>query len=302
MCIISWLAFDRIFGRHVHHENGEISSSTQRLMGPDFSGYLRDREKHRAVLQAMPFEKIQMAADDGVQLCAHYYQNPEGSKRTAILVHGHNSNGFEGYATVGLDYVREHFNILLPDNRACGESGGRWCTFGIQERYDIRKWIQYIQNRNPEDDIVLHGCSLGAAAVCMCADMDLPHNVKAIVSDCAFSNIKEQLKYMIRVTAHIPDWLILPGVLHHFRSQTGLFADACSPLESVSHAKVPMLFIHGKEDRYVLPDNAEKLYDACASEKQLVMIEGAGHAASRYKGKEKYDQPLFAFLNRYIRG
>lgn len=299
MCIVSYAVMKKIFGRHVHQEGEEVSSSLEKLMGPDFSGYLKDREEHRKVLTAMPFEKIQILSEDGISLAAHYYRNPDGNGRTAVMIHGHSSNGFEGYAATGLAYIRHGYSILLPDSRACGESGGKWCTFGILERYDIMKWIQYLNGRIPEDQIVLHGCSLGGASVCLCAGLDLPENVKAIVSDCAFADIHEQLKYMVQVTAHIPSWMILPEVLQWFHHETGLSVNACSPLEAVRRAEVPMMFIHGAEDHYVLPENAGRLYDACGSEKKLLMIEGAGHAAARYKGKEKYDQPLFQFLDQH---
>lgn len=302
MCMISHAVAVKIFGRHVHSDHGEISSSLDRLMGPDFSGYLKHRDAHRKILESLKFEHLSIQAEDGIKLAGYYYANPLSSKRTAVLVHGHSSNGFEGYAAVGLKYIDHGYNILLVDNRACGNSEGKWCTFGILERSDTLKWVEYLVQRDPDCSIVLHGTSLGGACVCMMMDLNLPSQVKAAVSDCAFSNIRKQLEYMIRVTAHIPPGLILPEVLAWFHHWTDLSVDSCSPLESVRQSRIPMMFIHGTLDHYVPMENAKVLYEACPARKQLLLIEGAGHAASHYIGKETYELELFQFLNQTLKG
>ena len=33
-------------------------------------------------------------------------------------------------------------------------------------------------------------------------------------------------------------------------------ASDASPITSMSHIKLPIMFVHGKDDRYVLPDNS----------------------------------------------
>jgi fermentation-respiration switch protein FrsA (DUF1100 family) len=301
MCIVSYLVMKQIFGRHSHKEGEHMSDSFMELMGPDFKGYLKDRNEHIKIAQRIDFQKVTVRSDDGFVLYGYSYRNPALSSRTAILIHGHHSNAFEGSSSMALSYIRHGYSVLMPDSRACGNSEGKLGTFGVQERYDVLKWAKYITQHYPAEAIVLQGCSLGAATVCMCADLNLPNNVKAIVSDCAFANIHEQLKFAVRATAHIPDWLILPQALHWFHHLTGQSVDSCSPVSSVSHAKVPMLFIHGSEDHYVLPDNAKKLYDACSMPKELLMIPHAGHASSRYTDKQVYERHLFLFLDQYMK-
>ncbi len=301
MCLISYLVTKKIFGRGYHREGEKISSSTQELMGPNFLGYLNDREAHRKIIKALPFKRFEIKSNDGLNLVAHYYVQPQGSKKTAILVHGHHSNGFEGYAATGLAYIRQGYNILLPDNRSCGESEGQWCTFGLKESKDILAWLNYLIKETPENSFVLHGCSLGGATVCMCSNLNLPKQVKAIVSDCAYSNIASQIAYTIKVTAHLPGGIFMPGVSFWFKHLTGISLDSDSPLKAVKQAKVPMFFIHGGSDRYVLPENSKLLYKECPTEKELVIIPGAGHAAARYVGQDKYERPLFKFLDRYTK-
>ena len=54
-------------------------------------------------------------------------------------------------------------------------------------------------------------------------------------------------------------------------------ASDASPITSMSHIKLPVMFVHGKDDRYVLPDNSLRLYEVCKSEiKELLMVEKRG--------------------------
>lgn len=49
------------------------------------------------------------------------------------------------------------------------------------DQYDIRYWIDYIVEKAPEAEIVLHGVSMGAATLMMLSGQeDIPDNVKVI--------------------------------------------------------------------------------------------------------------------------
>ena len=72
------------------------------------------------------------------------------------------------------------------------------------------------------------------------------------------------------------------------------------PIESVKNARVPMVFVHGTEDRYIPVENAKRLYSVCPADKILILIDNAGHAASCVKGQDKYFKPVFEFIEKYI--
>ena len=85
-----------------------------------------------------------------------------------------------------------NYNILMPNNRGHGKSEGNYIGFGWHDRLDYIEWIDYIINRSGKDSkILLHGISMGAATVLMTSGEDLPENVKAIVSDCAYTSVNE---------------------------------------------------------------------------------------------------------------
>ena len=208
MCLISYLTFNFGFGRHPVGEGQPINNFTEKLMGPGFSDLNDLTNKSRKILLPMAREELEIVSDDGLKLKGYLFLNDKPTDETAICVHGYNSNGFVDFATVGLEYLKRGYNLLLVTNRACGKSEGKWTGFGILESADTAKWVDVIAGRFPGGNIVLHGCSLGGATVCMMADMVMK-NVGCIVSDCAFEDLKGQLKHMAKFMAHIPSFPLL---------------------------------------------------------------------------------------------
>ena len=72
-----------------------------------------------------------------------------------------------------------------------------------------------------------------------------------------------------------------------------------SAIEAVKKSRVPTLFIHGKEDAMISVDMAEELYDAAACRKELLIVEGAGHAQSQDKDPELYYGSIEKFLQAF---
>ena len=62
------------------------------------------------------------------------------------------------------------------------------------------------------------------------------------------------------------------------RLRAGYDLKETSPLKAVSASSVPTLFIHGEEDRMIPVSMCRELYDAAACEKEIMIVEGAGHA------------------------
>ncbi len=141
---------------------------------------------------------------------------------------------------------------------------------------------------------------MGSATVCMMSAHDgLPQNVKAVVADCGFSRAVDLFLYKTKdVTGICPKQLMkLSNKI--CKKQLGFKYTEISPVDSVKIAKVPIFFIHGKNDALVPCDMVYELYDACSSEKELLVIEDADHAQSYFKAPEKYRETMDNFLNKY---
>ena len=70
--------------------------------------------------------------------------------------------------------------------------------------------------------------------------------------------------------------------------------------EKVEKISAPTLVIHSKDDEYVLPYNAEFIFEKLTiKEKELMYIEKAGHVITRDGDKEKVFNKISAFIEKY---
>lgn len=258
-------------------------------------------EMHRLIseLESVPFEQVYIHSSDGLRLAARYYHIADGAP-LEIEFHGYHGNGvrdFCGGTKLSLNAGR---NVLLIDQRAHGLSEGHVISLGIKERFDCVSWVDYAVKRFGSDvKIVLAGISMGAATVLMASDLDLPKNVVGIVSDCAFSSPSGIVKSVFKsakpsVSALYPLAYLSTLVFGGFK------LDSASALSSVARTNIPILFIHGEDDRFVPCQMSYELYDACASKKRVLRVKGAGHALSFIVDKDAYKSAVDSFMKEVL--
>ena len=100
--------------------------------------------------------------------------------------------------------------MLLADERAHGQSEGTYIGFGCLDRWDAVEWIRYLLGRfGQEQEIFLHGMSMGGATVLMASGLRLPLQVKGIVSDCGFTSAWGGFTSVLNHMYHMPAFPIL---------------------------------------------------------------------------------------------
>ncbi len=300
MSLLSRYLFRQVFGRNQAKGEENISKTTESLMGPNFALLKEYGKTGRSALENIAHETLELTTADGLKLIGYLYPCEQPTDKTVLCVHGYHWDGVSDFANITLEYRKRGFQVLLVNNRSCGPSEGEFASFGVRESEDTLLWISKLVELFPSCEIILQGCSMGAATVCMTADKRLPANVKLIVSDCAYATIQDQFAYTVRRFLHLPIRPTLHLLEKEFRKQFGCgFADY-SPLQSVAHSQTPMLFVHGKEDRYVPVENAQKLYDACHAEKRLLLVGGAGHAAAQLYAKDDYYNKILKLASQFM--
>ncbi len=240
---------------------------------------------------------------DNLLLKAKYLPARIPTNRTAILVHGYSADALSmaGFARHYHEVLG--YNVLLPDNRAHGESEGRHIGFGWVDRLDLSLWIRKaIELAGPDAGIVLHGVSMGGATVLMASGDPQPPEVKAIVSDCAYSSVWEELRWRLKEDYRLPAFPVLHSATLIARVLTGRDYRKGSALAQVARSRTPTLFVHGDADTFVPYEMVHRLHKACASEKALCVIPEAGHAEAWDVDRETYVRHLHAFLNRHMAG
>ena len=63
--------------------------------------------------------------------------------------------------------------------------------------------------------------------------------------------------------------------------------------------KIPVLFIHGDKDDYVPMWMTIKNYEACAAQKELYIVQGAGHALAFSKDMKEGKKVIGNFIEKY---
>lgn len=224
------------------------------------------------------------------------------TNKIAIVVHGI-FGIHKDLAPQAKIFYDNNFNVFAPTLRAHGDDKSKYISMGFYEKEDLVLWIKkLVEIFGEECEIALFGISMGAASCLLCANKDLPKNVKCIVSDSAFSSVYDELKYLIKTRGHFPSFFVLP-VMNFFFKIFGKFDLAkVSPLESVKNSKLPILFFHGKEDVFVPCCMSEKMFASLKREdSKIVVVPNAGHIQSyKFLGNE-YEKNLLDFVNTWVK-
>ena len=252
---------------------------------PDCAQWLRD---HNA-------QDVQVTSFDGLTLRGKWVP-AEKPIATIILVHGYRSNYLVDFGGIFHVYHNLGLNLLLIRQRAHGESEGKYITFGVRERLDVLKWIEFHNREHGMDNLYLGGMSMGASTVLFAAGEELPENLRGITADCGFTSPYDIIGKVMRQQFRLPPKPILPLINIFTRKLAGFDLRECTTTETLKRSKVPILFIHGTGDDYVPYQMSQAGFDACVSPKQIVLSEGAGHGMSYLKEKKNLTRILTAFF------
>lgn len=252
-------------------------------------------EKKAAWLKNVQAEKIQLKSHDGLNLVAFEYLTPQPSHRWAILVHGFDSRHEEMFDKAPF-FQELGFNLVLPDARAHGESEGKYIGFGWPERQDLQQWIGFILAKDPAAQIILYGVSMGGATVMMTAGEVLPENVVAVIEDCGYSSVAEELSYQLKQLFKLPAFPLIPAVSLINYLHQGWWLKNASSVKQLQKTKLPVLFIHGTVDTFVPYSMLAENYQATPTAKEQLSVAGAQHAMAGILAGEVYWSTIKKFL------
>src|SRR5699024_8500312 len=142
---------------------------------------------------------------DGLDLKGYYLPQDEPTNKTVIFAHGYLGRASDMGIFVEYYYVEFGYIIFTPDLRGHGDSEVEYYCLGWLDRLDMVDWIdKVIEMNGPDTEIVLHGLSMGAATMLMTSGEDLPANVKAVISDSAYTSVYDLFAYQMKRMFHLP--------------------------------------------------------------------------------------------------
>ena len=223
-----------------------------------------------------------------------YLENPTKTDKYIILSHGYTDNRMGALKYVPM-YLKFGFNCIIYNLRGHGENDPTFTTYGIREAQDLKALIEDTKKRYPNlTTLGLHGESLGAATTI--TSLKYKPEVDFVVADCGFSDIENVLKASY-ANAHLPTALVdianLTGkVRYHYSLK------AMRPIDALDDNTIPILFIHGADDTFILPKNSEAMAKRTKGYHELHLIPKAGHAMSILTAPQDYQTIVKNYLQK----
>jgi len=234
----------------------------------------------------MAYETHRFESGKGVELEA-WHIPVEHSKAMVIIFHGYAASKAT-CLSIAKAYNDLGYSTFLVDFRGSGGSSGNTTTIGMAEGEDVAKSLDYVRAHFPNQPVVLHGVSMGAASI-----------LKAIASNGAKPDLivlEAVFDRMLTTTGHrftamgAPEF---PGarILIFWGSvQIGYWGFAHNPVEYAKEVHCPALVMHGGRDPLARPEEAKNVFENLAGPKEFELFPGISHDtcvrpdASRWKG------------------
>ena len=242
---------------------------------------------------------VSLTTFDGLKLKGKFVKC-ENARGSIILMHGFKGNFASDYGIVFDAYKSIGLNILAFRQRSHGESEGKYITFGAKEHKDLLEIIKYHNETYGEIPLFISGLSMGASTVLYASNKDLPKNVKALSADCGFTSPYEIVLKVVNETLKFNAKFVMPAVNFWCKLIADFDIKEFNSTEILKTAKRPILFIHGTEDELVPVEMTKRNYEACTSEKELVLVEGAGHGLSYVLEPERVKDAFTNFYEKHL--
>jgi alpha-beta hydrolase superfamily lysophospholipase len=212
------------------------------------------------------------------------------------------------------EYLARGVAVLAVDCRAHGESDGGIIGMGYPDSRDLVLWVDLVRTRFGEDTrIVLHGVSMGAAAVMLfTASKDTrarPEKITAVIADCGYSSSNRQFLNMVELlfgasgVQKFVSAILIAGMSVINFVMTGYFSFQNAPTRALKKRRtskagdVPLVLFHGSEDLLVRADMLDLLVNAAGGKNVIVeKIEGAPHKGCYFYEPERYMNAVFSVL------
>ncbi len=231
------------------------------------------------------FEAVEFDSADGTKLSGWFIPAKGDALGTVVHFHGNAQNMSAHYSFVSW-LPANGFNLFVFDYRGYGDSEGTPSRRGVYE--DSVAALNHVESRTDIDQrkIIVFGQSIGGAnAIAAVGNNDFK-GVVGVASESAFSTYKS-------VAAEHA------GLLKPFAYL--LIGNKFSPKKSVGQiAPIPILILHGTEDRVASFKHAERLHEAASEPKELWTIEGAGHTAALGPLRAEYAPRLHAKFVEWV--
>lgn len=248
--------------------------------------------------ELLPTERVDINGHDRVELTGRIY-HAKNPKRIIVAMHGWRSSWNVDFGSTASFYHDNDCTIIFPDQRAQNGSGGDYIGFGVLERHDCLLWVKYAVERYGNDiPIYLCGVSMGATTVLMTTGFELPENVKGVIADCGFTSPHDIWEHVLKNNLHLNSKITYPIANYICKKEARFDGEEYSTIEALQNNEIPVLLIHGSNDRFVPIEMTFNNYLAAKGKKELLIVPGAGHGLSYITDSKSYEKAVKSFFEK----
>lgn len=249
--------------------------------------------------ESLKKEKFTMKTKDNLILKGLIIRTNENSNGTIIFSHGISCTHGMMIKNVEL-FIKNKFNVVLFDQRRHGDSEGKFSSYGYYEKEDLSLFVDYVKNQLKEDKLIgVIGESMGGSIALQM--LEINKNVDFIIAESAFSDLEKLLKIQLKEKYKVPYFIF--GKLASFFSyiKHGFSFKEIKPIEVIKNTNIPILFIHGTEDK-TTPYRMSVEMAKASKNSRLYLIRGAEHKINCdvKHSRANYEKVIVDFINDVI--
>ncbi len=236
--------------------------------------------EHVARAVGARFRDAGIAAADGAPLRAWVLERPN-ARGAAIVLHGAGSSRYHLLGH-GAMLARNGYSVILPDNRGHGASGGDWFSYGVRERDDVSRWLDWALSNLGAVPLFGLGESMGASILLQ--SLGYERRFSAIVAESPFSS------FAAIASERVPVWPVVQFGFLTVRWRLGVDLASADAIEPVRATSTPVLLIHSAADRNVSLRHSRLLRDANPAKVRLWEPEAVEHTQAMAVLPEEFER------------
>lgn len=180
------------------------------------------------------------------------------------------------------------YSVLAVDYRGFGQSRGDLPSETTVYEDAQVAWERFAQLQPDRNKRLIFGHSLGGAvAVELAAELSRqaqkdgsPSAARGLILESTFTSLGD-VAAVVADTALPVRWLL---------------SQKFDSIDKIDQVGMPVLLVHGQDDRYVPPRFSQQLYEAAQQPKTLLLVPGASHNNSMSLAGPRYRQAIKALL------
>mgnify|MGYP003530163491 FL=1 len=180
------------------------------------------------------------------------------------------------------------YSVLAIDYRGFGQSLGDLPSETTVYEDARIAWERFTLLQPDANKRLIYGHSLGGAvAIDLAAELGrtaakkrAPVPARGLVIESTFTSLADVATAMANTSLPVR-WLL---------------SQKFDSIDKIAGINMPLLVVHGLDDRYVPPRFSEQLFNAAAEPKRLLLVPGASHNNSMSRGGQTYRKALDSLI------